>query len=310
MKVAGASSSHVQKREQDAPTTLCFSGFADGSDIKGAAILVFEGLDGGGDFDDGVTDGFDAEAGVGAGKQFAFDDAAGVAEGEELHGPSIGLAVSAVGEDHPGEGDRAVVEIAEPGDRAIRFPCDVGKYFERMTGDGEAEEFHFITEAFGGLGLCGWKGEGGRCQIKEGGFSATKEQPAGLPKLLHAGLSKTVKSSPANETLHLRNRRPGSQIKVPEGLEGLARVPARQQGRGKAFDLPQRNANTGGRFQCGSLIVDALVCYVISIRGEIHVRGQKGNAEAAAFDGIGEAVVEAFAVGKNGRQKFGWVITF
>ncbi len=37
------------------------------------------------DFDDGVADGFEAEAAVGLGEDFAFDDASVVADRNELH---------------------------------------------------------------------------------------------------------------------------------------------------------------------------------------------------------------------------------
>jgi hypothetical protein len=50
-----------------------------------AACAVVEWRDAGFDFDYGVADGFEAEAAVGLGEDFAFDDAGAVADRDELH---------------------------------------------------------------------------------------------------------------------------------------------------------------------------------------------------------------------------------
>ena len=57
------------------------TGFADPEHVERATSAAVERGDAGFDFDDGVADGFEAEAAVGLGEKFAFDDAGVVADG-------------------------------------------------------------------------------------------------------------------------------------------------------------------------------------------------------------------------------------
>lgn len=68
-------------------------GFADAKHVARATKAALERGDAGLDFDDGVTDGFEAEAAVGLSKDFPFDDAGVVTSNDELHLVAGGLMV-------------------------------------------------------------------------------------------------------------------------------------------------------------------------------------------------------------------------
>ena len=127
--------------------------FADAQDFQRAAEVVVEGRDARLQLDDGVADGFKAEAAVGSGEDFAFDDAGVVADRDELHGVAGDLMMRAVGDDEAADGDALAGIAGEIADGAIGVPCDIGKLIERVAGDGEAEEFGFVAEALGEVGF-------------------------------------------------------------------------------------------------------------------------------------------------------------
>ena len=52
------------------------AGAAGAVDAEAVAVAVGEGLDGGGDFEDGIAQGGEAEAAVGGAEEFGFDHAA------------------------------------------------------------------------------------------------------------------------------------------------------------------------------------------------------------------------------------------
>ncbi len=100
-----------------------------------------------------MADGFEAEAAVGLGEDFAFDDAGVVADRDELHLVARDLMVRAVGDDEAADGDALAGIAGEVADGAVGVPGDIGELFERVAGDGEAEEFSFVAEALGEVGF-------------------------------------------------------------------------------------------------------------------------------------------------------------
>ncbi len=100
-----------------------------------------------------MTDGFEAEAAVGLGEDFAFDNAGVVADRDELHLVAGDLMVGAVGDDEAADGDALARVTGEVADGAIGVPGDIGELFERVAGDREAEEFAFVAQALGAIGF-------------------------------------------------------------------------------------------------------------------------------------------------------------
>jgi len=220
-------------------------------DIEGEPVAIVEGADGGGDFDDRVADGFGGEAGAGGGEEFAFGDAGRVAEGQKFHGPAVALAVVAFGDDHSGDADAASGVLGQTGDRAIRVPCGAGEEGEGVVSDGEAEQIHFITEAFEGRGFFeADSGGGGRWQPpaasgEEGFFAHSGQDLPGLPELLRACLPEAIESSRADEGAGFGSRGPHARDEIGDRGKRFSRTPPRKEELRKALDLPQGNPDAG-----------------------------------------------------------------
>ena len=114
---------------------------------------VFEGFDGGGDFQDAVADGVEAIGLVGFREEFGFDDSGAVGDGDEFHGFAGGLVKEALFDDQAA-GDNSFADVsAEAVDGAIGIPGDVGIEVERVAAHGIAEEFFFGAETVERCGL-------------------------------------------------------------------------------------------------------------------------------------------------------------
>ena len=131
---------------------------------------VFEGFDGGCDFQDAVADGVEAIGLVGFREEFGFDNAGAVGDGDEFHGFAGGLMEEALFDDQAAGDDSFADVFAEAFDGAIGVPGDVRIEVERVAAHGIAEEFLFGAET---VERCGF-GEGdGRETV---GFGWGKER--------------------------------------------------------------------------------------------------------------------------------------
>jgi len=157
----------VQRRNTLRRSRICLfefdfisrSRFLGADNAQGMAAAVFEGFDGGGDFQDAIADGVESIGLVGFGEKFGFDDAGAVGDGDEFHGFAGGLVEKALFDDQAAGYDSFADVFAEAVDRAIGVPGDVGIEVERVAAHGIAEEFLFGAETFerGGFG----EGDGG-----------------------------------------------------------------------------------------------------------------------------------------------------
>ena len=179
--------------------------FSQPDHIESAAHAAFKGGDAGFDFDDWVADGFEAEAAVGLGEDFAFDDAGVVADRDELHLVAGDLMMRAVGDDEAADGDALAGITGEVADAAIGFPRDAGELIERMTAHGEAEQFHFVAQTLRAIRLR--KRNGGQRGIfvaleKETLRVRPLREVLQLPELRGARLAEAVERADADEVQH------------------------------------------------------------------------------------------------------------
>lgn len=127
--------------------------FSSLQNAQGVTTVVFEGFDGGGNFEDFVADSVQAIGTIGAGEEFGFDDARPVGDGDEFHWFTGDLMEQALLDDQTAGDDLLADMFAQAIDRAIGMPGDVGIEFERMAADGVAKQLFFPSEALEAIGF-------------------------------------------------------------------------------------------------------------------------------------------------------------
>lgn len=278
-------------------------------------MQVVEGAHVTGDLHDGVADGVQAVEAVGGGEDLAFDDAAAVADGDELHGLAVLLEVMAADDDEAADGDAVALVAVQIGDGAVAVPGDLRMQIERMTGDRVAEEFPFILEL---LQRGGFLAEGG-ADLRLGD-ALEKPSCAGVgvlggmeaaPELLGAIPSEAVKGTGTDEVEGFRPLGPHPSTEVAhagERASGEFGPPAAQASFREVFDAAQRDADgfasRRGRGAAGGLRgLDRE-----SVAEVVHAGGKEADAEATTLQGVNQRGVEAFAVAEHGGHELGRVV--